>query len=285
MHWLTLCILSGILVIYLLIGGAIFMAIEKDNEDEISATQSSTFSQFLTDNTCVTASELSAFAAAVIEAYDSGVVATSDTSSTSNWDYGASVFFSATVVTSIGYGHISPTTTGGQVFFVFYAILGIPLTAVILGAVGEKMTKPYKKLEKKQFFPKYPKSETIGKRAIFATLCFVLFSLIPAAIFQAVEDWSYLEAWYYTIVTLTTVGFGDFVPGQSDSDLRGFYKIIVGAWIFFGLAWLSMVLNLVGDFLKTQAKKVDNDEDKKESKDDAKPNGAQGGTGLTEVAV
>ncbi|XP_053398513.1 potassium channel subfamily K member 2-like isoform X1 [Mercenaria mercenaria] len=285
MHWLTLCILQTIFFVYLLVGGAIFMALEKDHEDEISSNQSARFSQFLTNNTCVTASELSTFATSVIEAYDSGVVATSDTSSTSNWDYGPSVFFSATVVTSIGYGHISPTTTGGQVFFVFYAILGIPLTALILGAVGEKMTKPYKKLEKKQFFPKYPKTETVGKRAIFATLCFVLFSLIPAAIFQAVEDWSYLEAWYYTIVTLTTVGFGDFVPGQNDSDLRVFYMLVTCVWILFGLAWLSMLLSLVGDFFKAQAKKVDNAEDKTKSKADANSNEAHDVPELTEVAV
>ncbi|XP_045202858.2 potassium channel subfamily K member 2-like isoform X2 [Mercenaria mercenaria] len=285
MHWLTLCILQTIFFVYLLVGGAIFMALEKDHEDEISSNQSARFSQFLTNNTCVTASELSTFATSVIEAYDSGVVATSDTSSTSNWDYGPSVFFSATVVTSIGYGHISPTTTGGQVFFVFYAILGIPLTALILGAVGEKMTKPYKKLEKKQFFPKYPKTETVGKRAIFATLCFVLFSLIPAAIFQAVEDWSYLEAWYYTIVTLTTVGFGDFVPGQSDSDIPVYYKLVVSAWIFFGLAWLSMMLNLVGDFFKVQANKINNAQDITEIKEVAKSDGTQDGTELTEVAM
>lgn len=112
-----------------------------------------------------------------------------------------------------GYGHISPSTSGGRVFFVFFAIFGIPLTAVLLGAIGEKMARPYKKLEEKRFFPNYPKTERIVKMVVFTTACFVLFSLIPAVIFHEAEEWSYLEAWYYTIVTLTTVGFGDFVPG------------------------------------------------------------------------
>lgn len=63
-------------------------------------------------------------------------------------------------------------------------------------------------------FPNYDRSERIGKRVLFSTVCLGLFFFIPAAIFQAIEDWTYLEAWYYTVVTLTTVGFGDFVPGK-----------------------------------------------------------------------
>ncbi|KAL4230823.1 potassium channel subfamily K member 4 [Mactra antiquata] len=270
MHWLTLTILSCVLLVYILVGGAIFMALEKDNEEEVQTVQSSTFTQFLTDNTCVTSSELSTFAQAVITAYDSGVVVTSDSSSSSNWDYAPSVFFSITVVTSIGYGHISPTTSGGQVFFIFYAIMGIPFTALILSSIGEKLTKPYKALEKKQFFENHPKKERLGKFIIFTALCFVLFSLIPAAIFSAVEDWSYLEAWYYTVVTLTTVGFGDYVPGQDDTTVRWLYKILTAIWIFIGLSWLSMVMNLIQDFLKLQSIKIDNDVEKEENNEDNK---------------
>ena len=100
-------------------------------------------------------------------------------------------------------------------FFVFYAIIGIPLCATLLSGLGEKLSKPYKKLDKKKFFPDHPKIEGMVKLIVFNSLCFVVFSLIPAAIFMAIEGWSYLESWYYTVVTLTTVGFGDFVPGKN----------------------------------------------------------------------
>ena len=113
-----------------------------------------------------------------------------------------------------GYGHISPTTPGGQVFFIFYAVVGIPLCATFLAGLGDKLAKPYRKLEKKTILPKYPKTEKILKMVGFNAICFVIFSLVPAAIFMAVEGWTYLESWYYTVVTLTTVGFGDYVPGK-----------------------------------------------------------------------
>lgn len=52
--------------------------------------------------------------------------------------------------------------------------------------------------------------------------------------------------------------------------MRVFYKFIVGIWIFLGLSWLSMVLNLAGDFMKAQTKKVDQDLGKEKPKNENK---------------
>ena len=104
-------------------------------------------------------------------------------------------------------------------FFIFYAVIGIPLCATLLAGIGDKLAKPYKKLDKKTFLPNYPKTEGMLKLVGFNAVCFVIFSLIPAAIFMAIEGWTYLESWYYTVVTLTTVGFGDYVPGKEYKNL------------------------------------------------------------------
>ena len=36
--------------------------------------------------------------------------------------------------------------------------------------------------------------------------------IIPTFIFNWVEDWSILDSLYFIIVSLTTIGFGDFIP-------------------------------------------------------------------------
>ncbi|KFM63648.1 Potassium channel subfamily K member 10, partial [Stegodyphus mimosarum] len=53
-----------------------------------------------------------------------------------NWSFDNSFFFAITVVTTIGYGHLSPSTTGGRLFCIFYATIGIPLTGILLAAIG-----------------------------------------------------------------------------------------------------------------------------------------------------
>ena len=38
-----------------------------------------------------------------------------------------------------GYGNISPSSTAGQIFCVFFALFGIPLNMVVLNRMGEYM--------------------------------------------------------------------------------------------------------------------------------------------------
>ena len=39
---------------------------------------------------------------------------------------------------------------------------------------------------------------------------------IPAVIFMYVEGWTFVDSLYYTFVTLTTIGIGDFVAGYGE---------------------------------------------------------------------
>lgn len=41
----------------------------------------------------------------------------------------------------------------------------------------------------------------------------VIFLGVPTLVFKEVEHWSWLEAGYFVVITLTTVGFGDYVAG------------------------------------------------------------------------
>lgn len=40
----------------------------------------------------------------------------------------------------------------------------------------------------------------------------VIFLFLPSLLFSYFEDWPYSVSIYYSFVTLTTIGFGDFVP-------------------------------------------------------------------------
>lgn len=47
----------------------------------------------------------------------------------------------------------------------------------------------------------------------------VIFLFLPSLIFSYFENWSYSVAIYYSFVTLSTIGFGDFVPTFADHQV------------------------------------------------------------------
>ncbi|KAE9417977.1 hypothetical protein Angca_004431 [Angiostrongylus cantonensis] len=53
------------------------------------------------------------------------------------WTYPNSIFFATTVITTIGYGNLVPTTTSGRVACIIFALFGIPLLLVTIADIGK----------------------------------------------------------------------------------------------------------------------------------------------------
>jgi hypothetical protein len=52
-----------------------------------------------------------------------------------------------------------------------------------------------------------------------------------SAFYWKVEGWSYLDSLYFSVVTLTTVGYGDFSPDTDAGKLFTIFYILVGLGI------------------------------------------------------
>nr|CAD7597040.1 unnamed protein product [Timema genevievae] len=168
----------------------------------------------------------------VVKASNRGVSAARNVSGEPNWSFGQSLFFSSTVVTTIGYGHVTPLSKGGKVFCIVYAMLGIPLTLILLTALVERLMVPATMLL--QFLNSrlghlyQPFNIRLLHLFLIAVILVGMFVLVPAGVFATLEpEWDYLDSLYYCIISLTTIGLGDYIPGDSPNQpYRPIYKVV-----------------------------------------------------------
>lgn len=94
-------------------------------------------------------------------------------------------------------------------------------------------------------------SDDIQEKSIPMTVCLALvISYIcgGAWFFSLSEDWTFLNASYFCFITLSTIGFGDLVPGRtviSNPEDDQVTLAICALYLLFGMALLAMSLNLV----------------------------------------
>ncbi|XP_055313427.1 uncharacterized protein LOC129574881 [Sitodiplosis mosellana] len=225
-----------------------------------------------------------------------------------SWTFINGVVYCMTVVTTIGYGHISPSTNTGRAITIIYAIIGIPMFLILLADFGKLFTRGIKfvwayvrrlyytgslRRVRKQAQvqemirgmsiaydiatfrrPSMLMKESDMERAQTASpnqlggtvhsetpttpmppemaiddefnlpISLALFILIAyilcgAAVYSLWEDWSFFESCYFVFVSMSTIGFGDYVPQH---PARMMASII---YLIFGLSLTSMCINVV----------------------------------------
>lgn len=60
--------------------------------------------------------------------------------------------------------------------------------------------------------------------------------------FRVVEGWTWLDSYFYAVVTLSTVGYGNLVPGTALG------KIGTTVFIFLGLGVFAAVIQQIAEF-------------------------------------
>ncbi|XP_056293519.1 potassium channel subfamily K member 15-like [Pseudoliparis swirei] len=165
------------------------------------------------------------------------------------WKFAGSFYFAITVITTIGYGHAAPRTDAGKAFCMFYAVLGIPLTLVMFQSLGERINTAVRYLLRraKRCLGLRKTEVSMGNMVLVGLLLCVGTLCIGAAAFSRFEDWTFFNAYYYCFVTLTTIGFGDFVALQKTNALqkRPPYVAFSFMYILVGLTVIGAFLNLV----------------------------------------
>lgn len=141
------------------------------------------------------------------------------------WTLLGTMFFLTHLMTTIGYGNSHPITPGGQFATIFFALMGIPIMGNFLAQVARlDLVVSVYILEKLCCV----KVHTV-KRQICVLWCLLLLFLFGGAlVYSMLEPWSYLQSLYFCFVTLSTVGFGDFLPSSTVSRAFSIFYMIFG---------------------------------------------------------
>lgn len=170
------------------------------------------------------------------------------------WSFPRGLDLCLQTVTTIGYGNKTPITLAGRLFLIPFALVGIPLMLFLLKTVGENLSHLVHfitcKFETKVLARKEVRNSEL--KCLIAIVAFsVALTFFMAAVSTSADDWSFGQGLYVWIVTFTTVGFGDFIPGANADSTSGIevvlYRVIL---MIIGLSLISTIFNTVGDFME-----------------------------------
>lgn len=185
------------------------------------------------------------------------------------------IYFMSQVITTVGYGDVTPAKIRGQVFVGLYVLGALFIIAMLISDMTNHMVVMAKEYREKLAAEK-AKNEGSARRkqtvsdlvepekpstqpllvalAVFAVLdlCWILFfSLHPA------EGKTTFQAVYMSVITLSTVGFGYFTPVTEPGMVFGAF------WMIFGSGAL---VNVISNFTELMVKLNEWERFKPESK-------------------
>lgn len=244
--WCFALLVLGYLL-YLVFGAVVFSSVELPHEDLLRQELSALKRRFLHQHACLDEPQLETFLARVLQASNYGVSVLSNASGNWNWDFASALFFASTVLSTTGYGHTVPLSDGGKAFCIIYSVIGIPFTLLFLTAVVQRIIVYITRRPVLYFHIHWGFSKQIVAIIHAVLLGFVTvscFFFIPAAIFCVLEDdWNFLESFYFCFISLSTIGLGDYVPGEGyNQKFRELYKIGITCYLLLGLIAMLVVL-------------------------------------------
>ena len=70
-----------------------------------------------------------------------------------------------------------------------------------------------------------------NSKAVYSIICIFTIVVLGSAVISAIEAWPFIDAVYWAIVTITTVGYGDITPKSAGGKAFCIVYILLGSLV------------------------------------------------------
>lgn len=166
--------------------------------------------------------------------YAVGIIAMS---SMEGWGFIECVYFITVSITTVGYGYFAPSTPSSRLFMIFYLIIGVTMiisfctdfTRSVLTACHDEIIL---RVQRARGYPPPNNKEMYRYRSLLSIALVLMWCFVGTAVYSGNEGWSVLDGLYWTVVTMTTVGYGDMTIEKTSTRVFGIFFIYASVLTF-----------------------------------------------------
>jgi len=147
------------------------------------------------------------------------------------WDFSGGLYFCFSIATTIGYGNFTPMTDIGKALVIPYSVFAI-LSLLWFLKQNMSVFRHFCCLNR----------DSVLYRTGLTVLALLAYLILTGLVYQSLEEeWSFLEGIYFSWVTTSTIGFGDYFPDHNSSTMVGQFFML-----FIALQFLTYLSDTIG---------------------------------------
>lgn len=181
------------------------------------------------------------------------------------WTVLQATYFITVTITTCGYGFFHPTSDASKIFTIFYIFFGLIIIftivndiagSVLFGAQDGIIRFTHNRFGYYFGMREGPISDAAMSfyKVQYSLIAIFLMGLIGTLFFSSNEDWTYLDAVYWTVCTMTTVGYGDLTVKYESSRVFAIF-FIFGCVLIYATA-VHNLIEVYMERLNTAASQV-----------------------------